>query len=391
MVTNDLLGIKLSKIVKTKRERFCIPPTIKPSSQLDFSSNDYLNLSQHPFIIEASLKAIQQQGVGSTGSRLITGTTDEILKLEKHLAEVKNKPCAMVFNSGFQMNATVLATLTGRQSYIISDKAIHASLLHGILVSQANHLRFRHNDLQHLENLLKDLPKEADKWIVAESLYSMHGDQAPLSAIIDLAQHYNAKLYIDEAHAFGIYGLYGYGLTEGVEDHIDIIAGTFGKACGSFGAFLTTNETIARILTSSCPGFIFTTALPPSVIAAVTEAIKLIPKLHTERQHLLLISQYLREKLSFYNINYLPSEGPIVPILIKDEQKTLQIAQQLKDNNIELKGIIPPTVPSTMSLLRITCHANHSTQNIDFLVDLIQKKTKFEINLSSKFPHYLIY
>lgn len=369
---SSLIDKKLHSIIESGRERQCTISAATPSSSLDFSSNDYLNLSKHPEIVEAACRATQEMGVGSTGSRLISGTSSLLLNLEIKLASFKKKEAALIFNSGFQMNATLLPTLTNRSSHIFSDKAIHASLIAGIQASQCHHHRFKHNDLSHLEQLLEKTRLDDDKWIVTETLFSMHGDTIDIEKLIDISKRYNAKLYLDEAHAFGLYGPTGWGLTEGFEDNIHLIAGTFGKAFGSFGAFVAINNTIARCLKSTCPGFIFTTALPPSVQASIDKALDLIPTLDNERQKLFNISKYLRTLLLNKDFKLLPSTGPIVPILIGSEAKTLVLSSYLKEKGFAVKGIIPPTVPSKLSLIRLTCHANHQKHDINSLVSALE-------------------
>lgn len=191
---SSLIDKKLHSIIESGRERQCAIAVAAPSSSLDFSSNDYLNLSKHPAIVEAACRATREMGVGSTGSRLISGTSSLLLDLEAKLAACKKKEAALVFNSGFQMNATLLPTLTNRSSHIFSDKAIHASLIAGIQASQCYHHRFKHNDLSHLEQLLEKTGLDDEKWIVTETLFSMHGDTLDLEKLIALAKRYNAKL-----------------------------------------------------------------------------------------------------------------------------------------------------------------------------------------------------
>ncbi|MGK7938995.1 MAG: 8-amino-7-oxononanoate synthase [Crocosphaera sp.] len=347
---------------------------IKNSKTLiNFSSNDYLGLSKHPQIIAASQDYLNQYGNGSTASRLVTGNYDIHEKLEKKLAKSCNKEASLLFNTGFQANTTIIPTLVNQKSLVLCDRLVHNSILQGIFLSKAQWKRYKHNDLNHLDRLLKKSVSQGYNriLIVTETVFSMEGDRSDVDALIQLSQQYNTLLYLDDAHAFGIMGEKGMGLTAN-KSGIDISLGTFGKAVGSFGAFITTSKLIRDYLINCCPGFIYTTALPPAVIGSISAAIDIISSLDQEREYLFEQINYVQNKLRNLGYQVLNSNSPIIPVIIGNEQKSLKISEYLENNGILATTIRPPTVPKNTARIRLVLSSQHQPEHINYLIYLLQ-------------------
>jgi 8-amino-7-oxononanoate synthase len=343
---------------------------------LNFSSNDYLGLSQHPALIQTAQQYLQEYGTGATASRLVSGTYPIHQQLEENLAQACGREAALVFNSGFQANSTVLASLLDRHSCVICDRLCHNSLLQGALASQAHLLRYHHNDLDHLESLLRKTRTAYQRLvIVSETVFSMDGDRSPITALVQLANQYEAMLYLDDAHAFGVMGPQGMGLAAG-RPEVDLVVGTFGKAWGSFGAVVTSNSLTRDYLVNVCPGFIYTTALPPAIIGAIVAALELIPTLDVERQTLQHRAIELRQGLQQLGYDTGASASQIVPILVGSEAQTLHLSQWLEEHDILAIAIRPPTVPTGTSRIRIALSSQHTPAHIEQLLDVIHQWQK---------------
>lgn len=339
---------------------------------LDFSSNDYLGLAGHPKVVAHAERYLKKYGAGSRASRLITGTYNIHSKLEHDLASAFGTEAALIFNSGFQANSSILGTVTDRHSLILADKLSHNSLLQGALASRAAFQRFNHNDVDHLESLLKKAKGTYNRiWIITETVFSMDGDRSPVKEIAALADKYNALLFVDDAHAVGVWGQDGLGLAQDIEV-VDILLGTCGKAFGSFGAYVTCSKKMKDYLINFCPGFIFTTALPPAVIGATQAALELIPTLENERAGYHQKIENLRKVLQESGFNTGPSSTQIIPIIIGDEKRTLDLEEHLKDQGIYATAIRPPTVPEKSSRIRITLSAKHSDAHIKLLFNALK-------------------
>ncbi|MEX0661087.1 MAG: 8-amino-7-oxononanoate synthase [Balneolaceae bacterium] len=370
----DTLASKLEERKSLNRLRSLVPSQKSVDSSrivrdgktfINFSSNDYLGLSSHPKLIQRSVEYTQIFGTGSSSSRLITGSMNYHHQTEEKIAALHGRERALLYNSGFQANATILPAITKKGDWIIADKQCHNSMLRGCLSSPAVFYRFKHNDLNHLERFLKRFDKvnSGKCWIVTESLFSMDGDLTPLEELIDLANKYGAKLYVDDAHAFGVYGRSGLGLTADLFD-IDIVIGTFGKAAGSFGAFVLCNNIIANSLINFSTGFIYTTALPPSVVGSIDAAFDLIPMMDAERKHLHSLSGLLRTQLKEVGAEIGVGNSHIIPILLGSESDSLAMSQKLEKKGIIATAIRPPTVPENQSRIRISLTANHTEEQI---------------------------
>jgi 8-amino-7-oxononanoate synthase len=339
---------------------------------LNFCSNDYLGLSMHPLLQERSIEFINKYGSGATASRLICGNFDFYEPVENKLAQLKQVEAALVLSSGFQANISVISALADRNSLILSDQFNHNSLIQGCRLARCKVAVYRHNDLSHLAQLLV---QNSDKgfsriFIVTESVFSMDGDMVDMGVLVALAEKYNAFLIVDDAHATGVFGHQGMGLTCGHD--IDLVIGTFGKAGGSYGAYLACSKKIRSYMINCCSGLIYTTALPPSVLGAIDAALDLIPAMDGQRQTLLANAKYLRGSLHEMGWQTGHSSTQIIPIMIGKEADALGLSNWLEENGILVSAIRPPTVPVGASRMRLSLSALHTRKQIDRVIDVLQ-------------------
>ncbi|MCO6441209.1 MAG: 8-amino-7-oxononanoate synthase [Nitrococcus mobilis] len=335
---------------------------------LNFFSNDYLGLSRHSKLRERAADYASSHGTGATGSRLVCGTLDIHARVEEKLARLYGREAAVLFNSGFQANSTLLGALAGRGTLMLTDKLSHNSLIQGALLSRATFRRYRHRDLTELERRLRAAAGCYERiLIVTESIFSMDGDRSDVDRLVALAGEYNAFLIIDEAHAVGVWGEQGLGLTARQEG-IDLVIGTFGKAYGSFGAFVLCAEPIKDYLINFCPGFIYTTALPPPLIGSIEAALELVPALDRERDYLHRLSERVRSRLRGMGFDTHSSTTQIIPILLGDENLTLNLSRWLEQNGILATAIRPPTVEPGRSRIRIALSSCHTPAYVDYFL-----------------------
>jgi len=333
----------------------------------DFSSNDYLALSEHPEVIAASRRYLEMFGAGAGAARLMSGDLEINHLLEQEIAQLKSKKAALTFGSGYLANTGIIPALAGRGDLIITDRLSHASIYDGCMLSGARTIRFRHNDLTHLEQILHEKRSQFNTTLViVESIYSMDGDRCPLADLVNLKNRYDFLLMVDEAHATGLYGENGSGIIEedNVSDGVDIAMGTFGKALGSYGAYAAASQEIIDFLVNRARTFIYSTALPPAVVGATLAALYLIK---TEPQ----LRLDLHQKVAFFKKqlrkNGLKEEaGPsqIVPVMIGDSAKALAIAEGLQNNQIYVKAVRPPTVPEGSARLRFSITRYHQEPDL---------------------------
>lgn len=344
-------------------------------------SNDYLGLGQNQSAINAAIEATKCFGVGSGGTRNISGTNQPLIELEKEVADLHNKESALVFTSGYVANDATITTLAKiiPNLVIFSDQKNHASIITGIRNSRLEKQIFLHNDIEDLERLLKLYPLEQPKIIIFEAVYSMDGHVGKAVEICELAKKYNALTFIDEVHAVGIYGKNGGGISQAlnVSDKIDIIQGTFGKAFGSIGGYIAASKTIIDTIRSYGSGFIFTTSMPPMVAAAITHNVRYLKKSDLERQiHQEKVAK-LKAKLAEQNIKIIENNSHIISIIIGDAALSKQISQTLLDEHkIYIQNINYPTVAIGEERLRIIITPLHTDQMIDDLVGSLKKVLK---------------
>ncbi|MDR3326467.1 MAG: 8-amino-7-oxononanoate synthase [Rhodospirillaceae bacterium] len=342
---------------------------------LDFSSNDYLGLAQHPELISRSLDFTRKWGSGSGASRLICGNILPFIIIEEKLAHAKKAEAALVFASGFAANSSILKVLLdinvlGAKPLVYCDKLNHASLHQGCLCAGVSQIRFRHNDLDHLESLLiKDQKEKCPRFIITETIFSMDGDRVDLTGLQILAKRFGAFLYLDEAHATGVFGENGFGLANGFAGHNCLVMGTFSKALGSFGSYVVCTKVLRNYLINRCWGLIYSTALPPSVLGAIDAAIDLIPSMDSKRARLMMSAKKFRVSMINAGFDIGTSSTQIVPIILGS--KTTKLANSLEENGLLGIAIHPPTVPSNSSRIRFTFSANHTDEQIDRLIATI--------------------
>lgn len=340
---------------------------------INFCSNDYLGLSGHSLLKERSRSYIQQYEAGSTASRLVCGSLTIHHQVEEKIASFLYRESALLFNSGFQANSTLIATLTDRHSLVLADKKCHNSLLQGALLSRATFKRFRHNDVDHLQRLLEQAADQDYNriLIVTETVFSMDGDRTAVARIAELSDKFKALLFVDDAHAVGVWGERGRGLAANIPN-VDILLGTCGKAFGTFGAYVACSRKMKEYLINFCPGFIYTTALPPSVVGALDAAVSLIPQLDDRRQALHRKIEFLRHELIELGFNTGNSTTQIIPVIIGDEKETLALSKWLMEHEILASAIRPPTVAPKRSRIRLTLTAGHTQTHLTKLLQVLK-------------------
>lgn len=334
---------------------------------INFSSNNYLGLANHPALREAAKAAIDRYGCGSGASRLISGNMTLHEELETKIADLKGTEAALVFNSGFQANTGIIPVLVGEGDVILSDGLNHASIIDGCRLSRAKTVVYGHGDLNGLEQGLKNSPPGRRKLIVTESLFSMDGDEAPLTDIVSLAEEYGAMVMVDEAHATGVYEPNGAGLVPklGLGDRVLVQMGTLGKALGGFGAYAAGSKSLRELLINRCRSFIFTTSLPPTVMAMGIAAIDLVKREPERRQALWNNCERVRKGLKDLGYSLGNSQSQILPLLVGDATRCMKLSDQLLQHGIFAQGIRPPTVPQGTSRLRITLMATHTHEHLE--------------------------
>lgn len=350
---------------------------IDGKSYINFSGNDYLGLSQHPALVERAKAWAERYGAGSAASRLVTGNLDIFSGVERKIAELKQTETALILASGFQANASVLpALLTGglfvEKPLVFCDRLNHASMHHGLMAAGVRQIRFRHNDFDHLEDLLKaKMVEPGPRFIVTETVFSMDGDRADVARLSEIAERYDAFLYLDEAHATGVLGPGGAGLSLDAQPKADLVMGTFSKALGGFGAYIACSENLKSYLVNKAGGLIYATALPPAVLGAMDAALDLLPSLEADRAKLIALADQARTQLAEAGLSTGPSTTQILPVLLGSEQTALDLAKRLEDDGILAIAIRPPTVPNGESRLRLAFSAAHEPHEIAYLCQRI--------------------
>ncbi len=347
---------------------------LAPGRGIDFSSNDYLGLSRHPALREAVVEAIDQDGaVGAGGSRLLRGHHPAHARLEEFAAEFFESEKALFFGSGFLANFALFSTLLERHDAVIFDEYIHASVKEGIHASPATRYRARHNDPESFESCMRRAREKGARrlFVAVESVYSMDGDLAPLNTLHEIARRFEAMLVVDEAHATGVFGARGRGLGENLRSENGISLHTGGKALGVAGALVCASAEIIDYLVNKARPFIYSTAPPPFLAAAVHRSLQLIDEEPWRRTQVLTLAKFARDRLSTTGA---PSnEGSqIIPVQLGDEERTLKVARTLQDSGFDVRAIRPPTVPDGTSRLRVSIHADRSQAEILALAEALR-------------------
>ena len=337
-------------------------------------SNNYLGLADHPMLAAASIAAIEQYGTSSGASRLVSGTMELHEQLENAVAAFKHREAALLFNSGHAANTGIIPALVGRGDVVFSDRLNHASIIDGILLSGARLVRYPHNDYHALAKLMENHAK-GRCLIVSDGVFSMDGDIAPLAELVELKRAYGALLMVDDAHGSGVLGEQGRGSAEllGVSDDVDILMGTFGKALGSFGAYAAVSKELRELLINRARSFIFSTSLPPSVLAASLAALELVQSGEGDalRSALSANTRFFRNSLRDAGFTIPEGTTQIVPIVIGSAVTTMQFSDALLAEGFFAQGIRPPTVPVGTSRLRFTLMATHENSDLVEAVECI--------------------
>ncbi len=362
---------------KSSSELIGLDENNKQIQLIDLASNDYLDLARHPLLIEAARQTLEIDGVGSGGSRFITGSRKIHQQLERQLAEWLNRDTVLLYPSGFQANLAAVLALADRHTPVICDRLIHHSLLVGVKASGAKLFRFKHNNLAELETVLRKTRQSNPQkrpLVITESLFSMEGTTAPIKEIAKLCIEYNSKLLIDEAHAFGVMGSEGRGESFGLTEPISIISGTFGKAFGSGGAFLATDKITGEDLIQNCGAFRYTTALAPPLCASALAALNLIKSNPNWGEKLQKKSIEIRDKLSQIGWQRPLGKGPIISMILGSDELAIGYQKELEAKGLLTVAIRPPTVPEGKSRLRLIIRRNIPVQTFERLLTYLKKK-----------------
>ena len=340
-----------------------------------FCSNNYLGLADHRKVKEAAVAAVSRFGAGSGAARLVSGTMELHRELESGLALFKGAEAALLFNSGYAANTGTIAAVVGKGDLIFSDRLNHASIVDGALLSRARLIRYPHNDLAALRRLLSETPTAGRRLIVTDGVFSMDGDLARLRELAVLKREFDALLMVDDAHGTGVLGETGRGTAElfDCQTEIDIQMGTLGKALGSFGAYVAARSEIVEYLVNTARSFIFSTSLPPAVLAASLAALNIVdsPEGKALRDRLAFNTTLFRESLRSWGFDTMGSETQIVPIRVGGAETTMEFTRRLLDEGVFVQGIRPPTVPAGSCRLRCTLMASHEEEDIRRAVDVI--------------------
>jgi len=340
-------------------------------SLINFASNDYLDLAHHPALAQAAAEAALKWGTGSTGSRLLTGSLGIFAETETKLAAWKGSPAALYFSTGYMANLSLVTALSDSSTHLFFDRLNHASLYDGARMSGAKLHRFTHNSPEDLRTLLQQFPGKG--WIFVEAVFSMDGDIAPLADYVALAQEFGVGLVVDEAHSEGIFGIGGRGLVQqlGLQDQVDIVMGTMGKALGCAGACVWAPTVLIEWLVNNARPFVYSTAQSPAVLGAVQRVLPLLEEEAFRSIHLLKLSARMRMGLHEQGFDTLHSASQIIPVVLGDNTSALRASAYLAEKGFWISPIRHPTVPMGTARLRINLNAAHSESDVDSLIDAL--------------------
>ena len=345
---------------------------------LMFGSNSYLGLTNHPKLKEGAIKAIEKYGTGCAGSRFLNGTLDIHIELEERLAKLVHKEAALVYATGFTVNSGVVPCITGREDYLIFDEFDHASIVEGKRLSFSKTLKYRHNDMDALEKLLKRCDPDKLKVIVTDGVFSMEGDVAKLPRMVELSKKYNASIMVDEGHSLGVFGKTGAGVCEhfGASNDVDLIMGTFSKSLGTIGGFVASDEKIINYLKHNSRTLIFSASITPASTGCVLAALDVMEE-ETWRKDALWANTH-RAKAGFLQAGFEigPTETPIIPLYVRDNTKTFKLTRMLMDDGVFVNPVVSPAVRSEDSLIRYSLMATHTFDQIDESIEKISKAAR---------------
>ncbi|MBN2766282.1 MAG: pyridoxal phosphate-dependent aminotransferase family protein [Paludibacteraceae bacterium] len=345
---------------------------------LMFGSNSYLGLTNHPRLKEGAIKAVEKYGTGCAGSRFLNGTLDIHLELEERLARLVHKDAALVYATGFTVNSGVIPAITGREDYLIFDEFDHASIIEGKRLSFSKTLKYRHNDMDALERVLKKCEPDKLKVIVVDGVFSMEGDVAPLPQIVALSKKYNASVMVDEAHSLGVFGANGAGVCEhfGVSQDVDLIMGTFSKSLGTIGGFIAADNNIINYLKHNSRTLIFSASITPASTGCVLAALDVMADERWRQKALWDNTHRAKEGFLKAGFEIGPTETPIIPLYVRDNNKTFLLTRMLMDAGVFVNPVVSPAVRSEDSLIRYSLMATHTFEQIDESIFKISKAAR---------------
>ncbi len=351
---------------------------------LMFGSNSYLGLTNHPKIKEASKKAIDKYGTGCAGSRFLNGTLDIHIELEKRLAAYVGKEAAVLFSTGFQVNLGVISCLLDRNDYLILDEYDHASIIDGSRLSFSRSIKYAHNDMDDLRKKLSRLPADAAKLIVADGIFSMEGDLVNLPEIVKIANEFGANIMMDDAHSLGVIGFNGSGTAShfGLTDEVDLIMGTFSKSLASLGGFIAGTEETIEFVKHRARSLMFSASMPPAAVASVIAALDIIESEPERIDKLWANTNYAKKLLVEAGFDIGHTDSPIIPVYIRDNDKTFMVTNILSKNGIFVNPVVSPAVPSDSSLIRFSLMATHTFEQIEEAITKLSAAAK-EVQVKS--------
>ncbi len=338
-------------------------------------SNNYLGLTNDQRTIKAAQDALKKYGTGCTGSRYLNGTLDSHLELEEKLADFMGKEGCVLFSTGYQTNEGSIQTIAGRNDIIFSDKDNHACIVVGTLVSNAKTMRYTHNDMDQLRKLLERADPDAGKIIVTDGVFSMSGTLAKVPELVKLAKEFNARLYLDDAHAVGVVGKGGRGSASvyGLTDEVDLISGTFSKSFASLGGFLVGDRSVIEYIRHNSPAHIFSASMPPANVATVLKALEILQEETWRLDRLEEIANYMRKELRGLGFNVWSSQSPIIPVVIGEMMDCFKFWKDLFEEGVYANAVVPPAVPQGQSLLRTSYMASHTDEHLDQILEAFRK------------------
>lgn len=349
---------------------------------LMLGSNSYLELTTHPKVKERALEAVRRYGTGCAGSRFLNGTLPIHLELEERLAKLVGKETALVYSTGYQTNTGVISCLIGRGEHILSDKFNHACIVDGAQLSNGTMVRYEHNDMEDLERRLAELPPKAGKLIVTDGVFSMEGDICPLPEIVRLAKRYHAQVMVDDAHGIGVLGPGGAGTAAhfGLTDSVDLIMGTFSKSLAAIGGFIASTERTINYLMHHSRPFIFSASAAPASVSAVLAALDVMREEPERIERLRGNARFMKQGLDTLGFDTGKSETPVIPIVVGEMERCFGMWRWLHDEGIFINPVVPPAVPPTRTLIRISVTAGHTRDQLSWALDkLAQAGRRFEL------------
>ena len=342
---------------------------------LMFGSNSYMGLTNHPKVKEAAIEATKKYGTGCAGSPFLNGTLDIHKQLEARLAEFVGKEDAMIYSTGFEVNLGVVSCITGREDYVILDEQDHASIIEGRRLSFSTPLKYKHNDMDSLEDQLKKCAPDKVKLIVTDGVFSMEGDVAKLPKIVELAKKYDATVMVDEAHGIGVFGKQGRGTCDhfGVTNDVDLIMGTFSKSFASLGGFIATDKEITNFLRHHSRSYIFTASITPASTAAANAALDIMLNEPERQENLWKLTNYALEGFRNMGCEIGHTETPIIPLYIRDNYKTFTVTRDLLNEGVFVNPVVSPAVAPHDTLIRFSLMATHTKKQVTVALEKIQK------------------